>query len=47
MQRSLSQQFSLSLSPMWPGLGFVCSEQHDDYRSFEPTTALCGGKPGI
>ena len=44
MSATFEQLHSLQLGRQWPGMGSVCSDR--DY-SFEPTTALCGGKPGI
>lgn len=47
MQRTFELQHSLQLS-QWLGMGSLCSElRGDDYRPFEPKTALDGGKPGI
>ena len=48
MQRTFELQFSLQLS-QWLGMGSsLCSDMHsDEYRPFEPKTALCGGNPGI
>lgn len=47
MQRTFEQHSSLHLS-QWLGLSSVCSDMRgDEYRPFEPKTALCGGKPGI
>jgi hypothetical protein len=47
MQQHFEQHSSLRQSQMWLGLSSLRSERCDDYRPFEPTTALCGGKPGI
>lgn len=45
MQHSFGQH-SLQLS-QWLGSHSGCSEMRDDYRPFEPATALRGGNPGI